>query len=395
MLVLNKILAVLVGPSGYGIIGQLQNAVTAITAIASAGVGTGVTKYTAEYCTEPQKQRQVWMTATFLGLVCSLIVGIFIVVFRDELALFLLKDRNYSNVFIWLAFCLILYVLNVFLLAVLNGLKEIGLFIAANIINSFIALAMTGLLAWLYGLHGALVALAINQSLVCFATVIMLISRPWFRLKNFIGWPNRNIVYKLSHFTVMAITTSVLGPFTQVLVRNILINKVGIDASGYWEAMTRISNIYLTIISTTLTVYLIPKLSELRDSKEHKYEITNALKIIIPATACMALLVYAFRNYIVELLFSPDFIAMEVLFGWQMLGDVVRSISWIFSFYLLSQSATRKFIIAETLASTFYVATSFLAISLYGLIGSAMAYTFSNIFYASLLLILATPMLRK
>ncbi len=395
LLVLNKILAVIVGPSGYSIIGQLQNIITAITAIASAGVGTGVTKYTAEYCTEPQRQRQVWITATFLGAVCSLIIGIFIIVFRDKLAFELLKDKNYSYIFIWLTLALFLYVLNIFFLAVLNGLKEISLLVVANIANSLIALGITGLSAWMYGLQGALVALVINQSLVCIATVILLIGRPWFQFKNFIGLPDRDVAHKLSHFTIMAVTTSVLGPLTQVLVRNIIIDKVNIDASGYWEAMTKISNLYLTIFSTTLTVYLIPKIAEIKNRKDHKYEIIKILKLIVPATCCCAFFIYTLRNYIIKILFTDNFISMEVLFGWQVIGDVARSISWIFSFYLLSQSATKKFITAEIVSSTFYVSISFLAVSFYGLVGSAIAHTFANIFYMCLLLLLVLPMMRK
>jgi O-antigen/teichoic acid export membrane protein len=193
----------------------------------------------------------------------------------------------------------------------------------------------------------------------------------------------------------MAITTSVLGPLTQVLIRNIVIDKVSLDASGLSEAMTRISNLYLTIFSTTLTIYLIPKIAEIKDRKDHKYEIVKIIKIIIPITCCGALFIYYSRNYIIKLLFSIDFNDMEILFGWQVIGDIFRSISWIFSFYLLSQSSTMKFITAETGTSIFYVVVSFLMVSFYGLVGSAMAYTLTNIFYLSILLYLTLPMMRN
>ena len=47
-LYLNKILAVYVGPAGYGVIGQFQSLVSMVTTFASGAVNTGVTKYTAE-----------------------------------------------------------------------------------------------------------------------------------------------------------------------------------------------------------------------------------------------------------------------------------------------------------------------------------------------------------
>ena len=48
-LAVNKFLAILVGPSGYALIGQFQNGITVMIAFSTGALGTGVTKYTAEY----------------------------------------------------------------------------------------------------------------------------------------------------------------------------------------------------------------------------------------------------------------------------------------------------------------------------------------------------------
>lgn len=63
LLGLNKILAIYVGPAGYAVLGQFQNAVQMITTLASGAINTGVTKYTAEYHGEEEKQHTVWRTA--------------------------------------------------------------------------------------------------------------------------------------------------------------------------------------------------------------------------------------------------------------------------------------------------------------------------------------------
>ena len=68
---LNKILAVYVGPTGYGVIGQLQSLISIATTFASGAVNTGVTKYTAEHAGDAPRQRAVWRTAAALGLMCT------------------------------------------------------------------------------------------------------------------------------------------------------------------------------------------------------------------------------------------------------------------------------------------------------------------------------------
>ena len=68
LLGINKILAIYVGPAGYAAIGQFQNAVTMITTFASGAINTGVTKYTAEYYQDEERQRLVWRTAGTIAL---------------------------------------------------------------------------------------------------------------------------------------------------------------------------------------------------------------------------------------------------------------------------------------------------------------------------------------
>ena len=63
MFLLNKILAVYVGPAGYAAIGQFQNFIQMITTFAGSAVNTAVVKYTAEYYADEKKQRTVWQTA--------------------------------------------------------------------------------------------------------------------------------------------------------------------------------------------------------------------------------------------------------------------------------------------------------------------------------------------
>ncbi len=68
LLGINKILAVYVGPAGYATLGQFQNAVQMISTLASGAINTGVTKYTAEYHEDDERQRAVWRTAGTIAL---------------------------------------------------------------------------------------------------------------------------------------------------------------------------------------------------------------------------------------------------------------------------------------------------------------------------------------
>ena len=83
MFLLNKILAVYVGPAGYAAIGQFQNFIQMITTFAGSAVTTAVVKYTAEYHEDEIKQRTVWQTAGSIVLIFSFIVTFLVLIFHQ------------------------------------------------------------------------------------------------------------------------------------------------------------------------------------------------------------------------------------------------------------------------------------------------------------------------
>ena len=57
--VINKVVAIYVGPSGLAIIGQLQNFMELIVTFSNGAITNGVVKYTAEYQTIEQKKKNI------------------------------------------------------------------------------------------------------------------------------------------------------------------------------------------------------------------------------------------------------------------------------------------------------------------------------------------------
>lgn len=76
---------------------------------------------------------------------------------------------------------------------------------------------------------------------------------------------------------------------------------------------------------------------------------------ITPLLIIMSSTIYILRGFIIELLFSKEFIQMEILFKWQLFGDILKIISWLFSYVLIAKAKAKLFIITEILNFTFLV----------------------------------------
>lgn len=378
---LNKMLALFVGPSGYALIGQFQNFVSIGTAVASAGVGTGVTKYTAEHTANEGVQQAYWRTAVFLTTCCTLIVCVLSLCLRDRLALELLKDGAYSDVFIWYSGALIFAVWSVLLLAILNGRQDTNKFFAANVIGSLAGLGGAAGLVAIAGLRGALVALVAGQAIVFVAIVILCWRESWFRVSNFFGKYEYLLAKKLSAFALMAIASAVVVPGSQLIIRDHLVETFGLNAAGYWQAMTKVSDLYLMVVTTTLSYYYLPRLARMKVGSELRAELVSGYRYFFPVAVILALLIYLFRGPITHLLFAETFEPMETLFFWQMLGDVMKIGSWLVGFVMLAKAMTKRYIVTEVVFSATLIGLTMLFTGYFGVEGAVMAFALNYLMY--------------
>jgi PST family polysaccharide transporter len=381
LLGINKILAVYVGPTGYAALGQFQNATQMISTAASGAVNTGVVKYTAELHADECLQIRVWKTAGTITLLSSLFASILIAMFSRDLAELFLDDEAYGTVFLWFAAALVMFVFNALLLSIINGKKEIERYVVANIAGSILALAVTLTLTFFWGLYGALVALGIYQALNFVVTIFVLKSAKWFKFSYLIGRPDFGVARKLGKYAIMALISTILFPLSQIVVRDYIVQKVGVLDAGYWEAMTRLSAAYLMLITSTLSVYYLPRLSELHLNVDIRRELYAGYRIILPLVLILCVIIYGLRDLIISLLFTQDFLPMRNLFGWQLVGDFLKIGSWLLSYLMLSKAMLKAFVITEVIFSLTFVMLSMRLVQMFGVEGVPIAYTLNYLAY--------------
>lgn len=173
---------------------------------------------------------------------------------------------------------------------------------------------------------------------------------------------------------LMAITSALTVPISLILVRTILIHQVGWEATGHWQAVWKISEVYLGVITMALGTYYLPRLSSLVGVDAIADEINKTARIIIPVVAAMALCVYLLRDLAIWILFTSDFTAARDLFAIQLCGDVIKIASWLYAYPMLSRGATKWFMSVEVIFSTTFVILTYIFVSYVGIKGATIAY---------------------
>lgn len=380
-----KIVAVYIGPSGLAMVGQFQNFIAMVSSFASAGVGSGVVKYTAEHYSDETQKSKVWSNALKLSFIFIVPMALSIVLFAKDISLYLLHTDQYSSIFIILAITLIFFTVNILLTSILNGQKEIKKLTIINILGSLVTLSVTVYLVMSYELYGALIAGIVSQSIILTVTLIFVIKSNWFKMSMFFMKMDKKTSVELLHYSLMVLVSAISLPLTHIYLRTYIGDNIGWNEAGYWQAIWKISETYLMLITTTLSIYYLPKLSSIDNVKELKKEILYVSKIIMPIVILMALAIFFLKDFIITLLFSESFKPMAELFLFQLLGDVVKIASWMLGFILVAKRMTKLFVFSELFFKITFIGLSVLLMNSYGLIGITMAFFLNYILYLGFL----------
>lgn len=383
-----KVVASIIGPAGVALVGQLNNFATIAMSLSSGGINNGITKYISEFKNDEGKVRTYLSTALRITVICSLCIGVAMIVLNRLLSRLILQTEEYWYVFLIFGFTILLYAINSMLLSVVNGFKEFKKYVKINIANSIVGLCFTLAFVLTLGLPGALVSAVTYQSVMLFITMWMIRKSAWAAWGNFKGLLNKLASKQYFKYTLMTLTTAATVPISQLLLRSYVISEISPIEAGWWEAMNRLSNMYLMVITTSFTVYYMPRLSELLDKFELRREILKAYKLIVPMLIVGFTLIYLFRHLIITILFSSEFQPMENLFIWQLIGDFFKICSWLLAFLMVAKARMKAYITTEIVFALTFICLGFFFMRLNGVVGITQAYLVNYILYLTTMVVL-------
>lgn len=376
-----KVVAVIIGPAGIALLGQLNNFNSILLGMANGGINSGITKYVAEYKDDDSYIKKLLSNALQITVTCTLFISILMILGCVQLSRLILMSDEYYYVFIIFGFTIILYTLNGLLISVLNGYKQFGKYVKVNIIGTILGLAYSVTLVIAFGLPGALINAVTFQSVVLLITLYMCRKEHWLKWDYFKEKHDRIITRKYLGYSAMTLTTLALLPVSQMLLRGYVISEISAADAGIWEGMNRISQMYLGVITSAFSIYYLPRISEIQDNMVLHNEVFRCYKFIIPMLLLIGLAIFFLRHIIVKLLFTPDFYPMENLFVWQLLGDLFKIGSWLLSFIMVAKAQTKMFITTEIIFSFIYMFLCFIFLRYNGIIGLTQGYLINYILY--------------
>lgn len=385
---IRRIIAQYFGESGIFLQGQLRSLLQLLTSFTSLGIFNGVVKYISEHRKEEEKLAMLFSTTFVFTCIGSGVSAIILLFWSNQLSNYLFGTLEYSYIIKLMAVLVPFISLQRVFNGVVNGLSQYKKFAKIDLISYLLSSGLTITFLYLKNFDGVLISIAITPfiQLATLLWVFTKVLREYIKIKDLrFKAPMAKV---LIAFSMMSFFSTVILSSVEIEIRNMILHRISEDDAGIWSAMLDLSKNYMAFSTILFTMYVIPKFALVHDRRDFYKEMGHVYKTILPLFGVGMLLVYFLRYFLIALIF-PGFDEMAGLFKWQLMGDFIRLIGMVLSYYFISKKLVYYFVFTEILSVGLFYLFSYYFIDLYQVEGVVIAHFVRYVVYLVVVVILA------
>ena len=367
-LFIRRVIAENFGESGIFLQGQLRSLIQLLTSFTSLGIFNGIVKYISEY-KEDQKQLAALFSTTFMfTLIGSTISALVLLLWHDSLSTYLFGTNRYAYLIQLIAILVPTISLQRVFNGVINGLSRYKKFAKIDLLSYLISSSLIIYFLLNDNFDGVLISIAITPA-IQLGTLLWVFAKVLMQYLKF-----KDVYFKAPlakffvAFSLMSFFSTVILSTVEIEIRNMILRRISESDAGIWSAMLDLSKNYMAFSTILFTMYVIPKFALVVGRRSFLREMSHVYKTILPIFGLGMIGVYVFRDFIIALIF-PGFDAMSALFQWQLMGDFVRLISMVISYYFIAKKLVYHFVFTEILSVGLFYLFAHYFINLYGVQG--------------------------
>lgn len=329
-IVRTKVAALILGPSGIGIMGIYQSILDLVRSITGFGINFSGVKDIAE-ASGSGDQIRIDRTITILrkwALGTGLLGTIVTLVLCVPLSRYAFDDKSYALGVAILSTTLLISSVSAGQIALIQGLRKLKYLAYITIAGAILGTVTTLPLYLFFGIKGIVPGMI--------ATTLSGLVISWFYAKKIkVEKPKMNILEvfnggksmaKLGFFIVI---TGVISTIAMLITRSFIAKKFDLDSVGQFQASWVISRTYLSLVLNAMLADFFPSLSAINKNDITSNKLINdQLEMALILGIPMIIILCAFSPIVILILYSSSFNAAASLLQWNMAGSLFTLISW-------------------------------------------------------------------
>ena len=382
-IVRSKIIAVLLGSAGMGVVGLLTSTIGLVSSLTNFGLGTSAVRDIAAANQTGNQNRISKVVTVFSRLVwiTGLLGAGITFVLSPWLSQLTFGNNDYAVAFMWLSVSLLFNQLTSGQDVMLQGMRKLKYLAMANMLGSAIGLVVSAPLYYYYGVEGIVPAIII--------TALVLLGITWYfarkiKIERTEVTPEETIS-EGKGMLKMGFMLSLSGLITtgaSYIVRIFISNTGSLEDVGLYNAGFAIIGTYVGLVFMAMSTDYYPRLSGVaHDNKQGTLLINQQAEIALLILSPILTIFLIFINWAIIVLYSTEFIPVNRLIQWAALGMYFKAASWSVAFVLLAKGASKLYFWNELVMNIYMLGLNLLGYYLYGLNGLGISFLVSYVLY--------------
>lgn len=385
-----KVLALLLGPTGVGLLSIYNSLQGMVTTAAGLGMGSSGVRQIASVKGEDQalsRVRRVLLTAHLVQGTLALL-GVWLL--RAPIAEWLFEDRAYATEVGLIGIAILLSLLGSAQTALLQGMRKIADLGRVTVFGALIGTGVGLTAVWLYGESG-LIWFVLVQPLATIAIAIRYTSR---LPKPTAVRPSAAEIWQVWKPMAKLGAAFMIGGFataaTLLLVRSRITQELGLEAAGQFAAAWGITMTYVGFLLGSMAADYYPRLTQVINDRPAATRLMNdQAQLGLAIGGPVLILLIGLAPWVVALLYSAEFSPAVELLQWQTVGNIFKLASWALGFAFVAAARGRIFLLVQLNFNIIFLLILWFGLEPFGLIVAGPAFLIAYFLHFMLLNILA------
>ena len=390
-----KILATWLGPEGTGVLAQLAGLTAVLVPLATLGAGNGVISLIAQARGRGDlaRVRQVTRTVTNLAWGLGLTLAVLAAALSPWLAQGIYRDRGFAWAILLGAATVPLSAVASLRITMLQGHEAVRSMATLNATIAALGIATIVPMAWFFGVKGAVAQLVLIAAAQAWLGRRLL--RPLTPPPPAPATPERGarggepridraLLAPIARYGVSALLVGLSSTLTLLVLRSILVGKLGIAQNGIYQVCVGVSGLTMPLILNSITATVWPEIASKRNDPDTIQAMSGAIRLafLLVTALCASLLVGA--PIWVPLFYSNRFAGALDLLPFQFLGDYFRTAAWTFGIWLVPRERLRPWVLFDVIYGVVLLGAFLLLVDRVGLKSVVFAYVAAHVSHAVL-----------
>ena len=375
-IVRTKVMAVLLGPAGIGLLG-LYSAIMELTRVlAGMGINTSGVRQIAEAVGSGDVRRIARTVTTLRGvaLFTGAVGSLLLLILCRPVSKLTFGDDRHAGAVALLALAVFFGDISAAQGALVQGMRRIADLARISVLGGLYGTLVSLPIVYVWGERGLV------PSLVCVAAMAILTSW-WYARKigiERIHLTLREILVESSALLklgVVFMATGFMAMGSAYLVRIVVLRKLGVEAAGFYQAAWVLGGLYAGVILNAMGADFYPRLTAVAHNNPECNRLVNEqaeVGLLLAAPGIVGTLVFA--PIVIELFYSAKFGPAVGILRWICMGMIIRVVSWPMGFVILAKGAGTIFFWAELLNQGLLVVLTWMSVVAFGLSGTGIGF---------------------